>query len=319
MRSVIAVGVVAAAGLEALAAAAWLSGDLAGALVLHAASSAVVAGSLRLGLVYGKGAWSFALPFGCAFFVPGLGALGLLAVAVAAPRRPGDSSRAREPFVRTPLPPPPEGDAPARPAAAGDDPLLPGERDANQAALVAVKHRCDPQAIALLWRALKDPEEEIRLLAFSLLESKVSAAYHRIQAHTEELETASEDRRGLLHTRLAFEHWELAWHGLVQGEVLGHELARAGEHVSHALKRYPRSAPIQLLRARVHLRRGQLEEADVALRCALALGIPGDSLRPYLAELAFRQKRFDDVRRHLAHPALPSGNSPAARVQRYWC
>jgi len=296
-----------------------LHDQLAGALALHLAASAVVAGVLRLSLLDGKGFWSFALPLACAFFVPALGALGLLAVAVTAPRRSGGAANVHESFVRTPLPAPPDGDAVASPAKAGADGGSPREPQARIAALVAAKQRSDPAAVALLWRALKDSEEEIRLLAFSFLETRLSSVYRRIQALTQELDAASEERRGVLHARLAFEHWELAWQGLVQGDVLGHELAMASEHVVHALKRDPRSAPIQLLRARIHLRRGRLAEADVALRCARVLGIPGPSLRPYQAELAFRQKRFDEVRRHLAHPALASGNTAAARVQRYWC
>jgi hypothetical protein len=314
-----AAGILLAFGLEALAGAAGLRGDTATALALHVASSAAMAASLGSILLDGEGPWSFALPFASAFFVPVLGATGLVAVAAAVPRRINGGLRIQQPFLRTALPSHPDVSGSKRADAVKEVQGSEAEREGRMAALVAVKHRRDPAAVALLWRGLKDPEEEVRLLAFSLLESKVSAAYRAIQSLSKDLETAGEDQRGLIHTRLAFAHWELAWQGLVQGEVLGHELSKASEHARHALEHDPRSASVQLLRARIQIRRGRLAEADVALRCARVLGIPATSLRPYEAELAFCQKRFDEVRRHLSHPSLASGNSAAARVQRYWC
>jgi hypothetical protein len=308
-----------AAGLEALAVAGALNGDFSSALAIHAASSAALAVALGPLLLDGEGPWSLALPFACAFFVPLLGAIGLMAVAAAVPRRLAGAVRARDPFQRTALPPPPEATFSTRSDAAPGHPGSATPREARMAALVAVKHKRDPAAVALLWRALKDPEEEVRLLAFSLLETKTSAAYRVIQSLSKELETAGKEQRGSLHTRLAFAHWELAWQGLVQGEVLGHELTKASEQARKALEFDPRSASVQLLRARIQIRRGGLAEADVALRCARVLGIPAASLRPYEAELAFRQRRYDEVRRHLSQPAAGSGNAATARMQRYWC
>ncbi|HEX7489131.1 MAG TPA: hypothetical protein VF341_09505, partial [Anaeromyxobacteraceae bacterium] len=169
---------------------------------------------------------------------------------------------------------------------------LPSERDERVEALSASRTRMDRASVAQLWRGLRDVDEDVRLLAFALLESKTGASYRRIHAHTRELETAEGARRGLLNARLAFEHWELAWLGLVQGEILAHELALAEQHARAALEHQQRSASLHLLLGRIQLRRNRLDEARVMLVRAAELGLPADVQRPYLAEVAFREQRF---------------------------
>ncbi|OFX19719.1 MAG: hypothetical protein A2V77_14990 [Anaeromyxobacter sp. RBG_16_69_14] len=289
------------------------------ALALHAGASACAAGWLGRRLHGEVTGWSFALPFACALFVPLLGALGLAAVALGLPQRTAKEHPAST-FVRTPVPRPPEAGSPRRAPSSSEPRQDSSARDGRVAALAAIRCRKDPASVALLWRALKDPEEEVRLFAFSLLESRTGAAYRRIHSEEQELAAATGARLRALHGRLAFEHWELAWLGLVQGEVLNHALERAEKHARAALEHeVTRSAAsIHLLLGRIQLKRGHLDEARSALLRAGELGLPAPVWEPYLAEVAFRLRRFDLVRIHIDRAGSSGGNDPAARVQRYW-
>jgi polysaccharide biosynthesis protein PelE len=302
----------AAASCEGLAVLAVLRGAGAPGLALHAISCLSAAAVLHRRLLDGPRGWSFALVFAGMLFVPILGPLGLVAVALVAP----PLAASLEPdCVRTKIPEAREGAAAQVQAAA--DALAGGQR-ARLEALTAVRRRTDPNSVALLRRALEDPEEDVRLLAHALLESKSRAAYRGIDEATRTLEGAPAVRRGPLHRRLAALHWELAWLGLVEGECLGHALETARRHVLAALEQDAASASLHLLLGRIDLRIGAAEKAEGALLRAAELGLPPGVVRPYLAESAFLQRRFEMVRRHLAQ-AGPAGSSETVdRVRRYW-
>jgi hypothetical protein len=300
----------AAAACEVLAVAAMLRGLAAPALVLHVAGCCCAAGLLHGSLLEGPPGSSFALLFAGTFFVPILGALGLIAVGLLAPR-PAASS---EPdCVRTPIP--------RLPGAVGVLPLPEAELadggQARLATLAGLRERTDPGSVAQLRRALEDPDEEVRLLAHALLESKSRAAYRRIQEATQALEDAPAQGHGPRHRRLAFEHWELAWLGLAEGECLGHTLQVARRHVLDAIEEEPDSASLHFLLGRIDLRLGGPEQAEAALLRASELGLPGAVVRPYLAESAFLRRRFDLVRRHLAEAPLHASET-VDRVRRFW-
>jgi Flp pilus assembly protein TadD len=307
-----------AGALEALAVIAAVRDSVPVTLALHAGSSACVAWGAGGRLLEPRGSWTFALPFMCALFVPVMGALGLATVALVLPRCAAQR-RPLETFVRTPVPRPPERAALRRCAAvARQRPANErDERDARVEALSASRGRTDRASVALLWRGLKDADEEVRLLAFALLESKTCAAYRRIHAHTQELETASGALRGLLNARLAFEHWELAWLGLVQGEILIYELGVAEQRARAALEHEPRSASLHLLLGRIQLRRNRLDQARAMFVRAAELGLPAAVQRPYLAEVEFRERRLASAAAHLARAAVNGTDLSAALLQRY--
>lgn len=303
----------AATLLEGLAAIALARGADLVAVALHAASSGLAAAWLRSALLEPTGGWSFCLPFACAFLVPLLGALGLAAVS-AALRRPRQAFGANEEFTRTPVPLAPERGSACGPPAWRQ---AWSARDERLAELAAVGKRDDPASVSALWRAVKDRDEEVRLLAFSLLEAKTANAYRRIGALASEIEGAG-DASGGVHAQLAFEHWELVRLGLVRGEVLGHELWLAEEHVRAAIAQEPRSASLHFLLGRIQLRRERPREALASLLRAGELGLPAEVRAPYMAEIAFRERRFDLVRIYLARAGGGAGGDPGALVRRYW-
>lgn len=295
----------AAATLEVAAAVAASRGGDALALALHAASCAAVALGLDRRLL--EGAAGAALAFTLALFVPVLGPAGL-AVAERMTRRFTPAAEGR--LVRTRVPG--LAEAPAAPR-----PLGPRRGVPALTRIGAARGRSDPGAVEVLRGALAHPEEDVRLIAFSVLEAKSRAAYRGVHDATRELEVAPAGRLGAAHRDVAARHWEIARLGLAEGECLAHALHQARHHVLAALKQDPGRASLHLLLGRIELRRGQAREAEAALTEAVERGLPPEIAQPYLAEAAFLDGRFDLVRRRLA--GVPARAAPAVdRVRRYW-
>jgi len=299
----------AALGLEAVALVLALDGSLDGsrgdALAAHVAS----AGAIALGLDRRALRMPGALVFAMAVFLPILGLVGWLVVASIGR---GAIERPCPAHVRTPIP----GPEAARAHAA--QPPTPLRCAPASARVIAARGRDDPGATALLRRALADRDEDVRLVAHAVLESKQRIAYRRVQ------DGAGEPAADL---RLAAAHWELVRSDLADGECLTHALASARRHARAATAQHRERAQLALLVGRIALRAGELArtqrarsagllaDAEAALSRAVELGLPPAVAAPYLAEAAFLRRRFDRVAQRLAaagaHPAL-------ARVRRYW-
>jgi HEAT repeat protein len=309
LRNTALAAVLASEGISAIA---LLRGAGAPAFVLHVIACGWGAALMHRRVLEGPARWSFALVFAGTLFMPLVGMLGAIAVALLTP----SGTMAAEPdHVQTRIPRPP--DAEEAPASSDPDSQA-GGRKVRIEALTALRSRSDPDAILLLRQALEDPDEDVRLLAHSLLESKNRTACRGIDAVSAALDEAAEVRRGPLHRRLACQYWELAWLGLVQGECLDHALRSARHHAISALERDPDCSSLHLLLGRIELRLGCAERAELALDRCRALGVPEGVVGPYLAEAAFFRRRFDLVRSHLTGCGASGSAGAAAILRRYW-
>jgi len=303
-RAVRCCALAAAIGLESVVVVAALVGALDGTLDgsrgLALAAHLAAAGIFALGLDRRTLRMPGALVFAMAAFLPLLGLVGWLVVASI---RPAATDRPVAAYIRTPIPGP-EAARAARPPA-------PHRSASASARVLAARGRDDPAATALLRRALADRDEDVRLVAHAVLESRQRIAYRSVQdaaAHHGAGEPAA-DRR------LAAAHWELARTELADGECLAHALASARHHARAAAARDPQCAQLALLVGRIELRDGEPAAAETALSRAVELGLPPAIAAPYLAEAAYLRRRFERVASRLAgagaHPAL-------ARIRSYW-
>jgi tetratricopeptide (TPR) repeat protein len=158
----------------------------------------------------------------------------------------------------------------------------------------------DNEAIPLLRRALRDSEDDVRLLAYALLDRKEQAITARIRLRQKQLDGAEGDQRVGHHSAIAHDCWELIHLGLVQGEVMSYLLTTARKHVEDALLIRPRNAGLRLLLGKVLQRMGELALASESLRRAEELGIDSAIVGPELAAIAFSQQRLAGSRRDVA-------------------
>lgn len=186
-------------------------------------------------------------------------------------------------------------------------------------AVMATRHMPVHESVPVWQIALKDRVDDVRLLAYAMLDGREKQLTERIQEISSELDELPPPRRADAHRQLAGYCWELVFNGLVQGAVREHWLRAARQHAELALATY-RDAALSLLYVRILLAQAALEEASVALDEAAATGISASVLAPWRAELAFRQRRFAEIPALLAedHRHVERG-AALAEVRRWWC
>jgi len=186
-------------------------------------------------------------------------------------------------------------------------------------ALLAIQDAPARVTSDILKLLLADPAEDVRLLSYGMIDAKEKAIGSRILAEEARLDRVDDDaeRYGVCK-RLAELQWELVWQRLVQGDMRTYACSQAQRYAQMALALRPEDAGLWFLEARVGL---EVRDAAVAARGlanAERLGFPRAQLVPYLAELAFLERRFGDVSVLWAELPVAPGSIRLAASYRYW-
>lgn len=192
--------------------------------------------------------------------------------------------------------------------------------DANQriAALIATLSIKEQDAIPL-WRwALKDPEDEVRLLAYALLNRKEKAIEARIRKTQAEMADARADHIFALHKALAHDFWALSQLAKSRSSTQLSLCARAREQVESALVHQAGSGGLGLLLGRILLAERQLDAAGDALRRARDMGVDMRQIEPLLAEIAFIEGRYPDVTGHVQRAGSGRSATRIGTASGYW-
>lgn len=153
----------------------------------------------------------------------------------------------------------------------------------------------------ILEELLSDHSDDVRLVAFGMLDAEEKKINADIQRERKQLELAEDDaRRHTCLRHLAELHWELIYASLAQGELKQHILRQTLQYVNDtlALESEPDAAML-FLKGRILLAMGDYASAQTSVEQAVQSGHPPGSALPYLAELAYQQRDFDKVRHTL--------------------
>lgn len=266
--------------------------------------------------------WSPLFIFSLAFFVPVLGAIGVAAAVFPALYMPRSQKEQAWDSMGVP-------DLPFRPQERSIDLMFQdgGLQDVLRhaptaqkrvTALFATRRMPSKDSIPILKLALRDPADDVRLLAYSMLDRQESDINHRIQVSLQQLDGAIGTHKAAIHATLARWYWELAYLGLAQGSVLEHVLKQAREHVNDALA-LGADDDSHLLAGRIAMELGDLDLAERHLLGAEADGIDVEKLLPYRAEIAFARGEFAAVAEQLRQlPEDVLQRPPFAALARYW-
>jgi hypothetical protein len=188
-------------------------------------------------------------------------------------------------------------------------------------AVLATRQMRDNKAIPILQIGLRDPVDEVRLLAYSMLDRKEKKIDLKI--HESLLDLSNEKQNptaaAVIHQTLAESYWELSYLLLVQGQAQIHTLKSAYHHAYEALKVRGTNAGLNLLHARLALNLDLYEEAARALDQAEKHGMPVVKLAPWRAELAFATRRFEEVTWHVESiDEMAKNNSILAGIFKQW-
>ncbi|WP_287495834.1 lipopolysaccharide N-acetylglucosaminyl transferase [Pandoraea sp. CB10b_02] len=171
-----------------------------------------------------------------------------------------------------------------------------GERDDRVAALVSVQALPSRVTSGIARDLLADPVEEVRLLAYGILDGLEKRIMQQIFATRAWHEAAQDDdERAHAARRLAQLYWELVYQNLVRGEVLRYTLERVETFARDTLAQYEDDASMWYLLGRCALMREQPDAAQMYLRHAQFHSFPTERLLPWLAEAAFQKGRYDHV------------------------
>jgi polysaccharide biosynthesis protein PelE len=265
-----------------------------------------------------------ALLFCGIFFVPVLGFVGVTAGALL--RRLLPRLRAPQRFSAVRLPELDIHEGSGKSAAgfrqAGVRQFLKNERapvPQRLRAMVALSHAPSRIGSPVLRELLGDAEDDLRLLAYGLLDSREKRLNADIHAARQRLAASREDdERAVTAHHLAALYWELVYQGLVQGDLLDYAVGQALDYTEIALRSNDDDPALHLQHGRLLQQLGRLDEADQAYTRARALGLPASRVVPYLAELAFARRDYAQVRRLLAAMNDWEGLSRLQPVLRFW-
>jgi polysaccharide biosynthesis protein PelE len=170
----------------------------------------------------------------------------------------------------------------------------------------------------LLQEMLGDPTDEIRLVAYGILDGQEKNINQRIHEELGNL-AASEtpELRLIALRRLAELYWELVYARLVHGDVREHAIGETERYLDEAMRIAPGEAGLWFLKGRVLLARHD-PAAEAAFHRAAANGLDESRVLPYLGEIAYERRDFAEVRRIFG---VLSAGQHAPRLKaavRYW-
>lgn len=188
----------------------------------------------------------------------------------------------------------------------------------RSAALMATLSLEDPYAAPLLRLALKDPEDDVRLLAYTLLNRKEKAIEARIHERSEQLRHAAPERAFLLHKALGHDYWALAHLGDQQGSTHLLLCERAHEQIQAALALHQQDGGLQFLFGQILLLQMEFDKAGAAFEKAGESGIDPRKIKPFLAEIAFLRRHYAEIRGHLSLPTDAANRLRLSKISNYW-
>jgi len=248
-----------------------------------------------------------ALLWAFAFFIPVLGIAAILVVVQVAQRFPRILRTERYVTVRMP-----EFSGVQREATERSD-LRAGDarrilKDSAQPletrlrVLVALQSMQPKAAVPLLISLLSDPSEDIRLLAYSMLDSWEKDIVQKIQKANAELDAARQSGSNTLIVnalrRLAELHWTQADTGLARGDLRRFALEHAQKYCAQVQQLDTRAPGIWALYARILTELGHLDEAVKAIKMARRLRMPIAEAYSLMAQIAYTQHNYQAVRRY---------------------
>jgi hypothetical protein len=265
---------------------------------------------------------SFGFFFGFSFFIPVFGALGILGSIIyfryfmSRGNRTEFFTVSLPPFMAEAGGPGPgmgEGGAWSRLKAAS----IP--RQLRLKALLAVSAGSGLNTSRLLQLASGDSDDEIRLLAFNLYDRREKVISNSISQSLQVLrETDDPNKRRVLCRNLAFSYWEVVYNDLARDELAEFFVNQSLLYANQALELDAEDPALLVLIGRIHLRRGEIGLAEKTINTALDQGIHRDRVIPYLAELAFRSRDYNGLKRYFQDDPLLRHKPGIGPVVKFW-
>ena len=156
-------------------------------------------------------------------------------------------------------------------------------------ALIATQSLDDRCAAPVLQIGVRDGDDDVRLLAYSLLMKKQKTLENRLTHGQRALDGAAAPQRFALHLAMAHHFWDMQ-QLTPDSAAATLWLDQAARQVEAGLAIEPANADLLMLSGMMALRARQSDCADDAFEAAAAAGIAPATLAPYRAESEFYRR-----------------------------
>lgn len=191
-------------------------------------------------------------------------------------------------------------------------------KEARFKSLLALQGMPARIANPLLQDMLGDPADEVRLVAYGILDNQEKKINQLIHDEITKLREADSNEMQLISLRrLAELYWELVYGGLVQGDVRDHAMGEANRYLTQAMQIAPEDAGLWFLKGRMLLYRRD-PAAEAAFHRAVANGLEESRVLAYLGQIAFERRDYEEVRRIFSSLSESQFAPRLKQAVKYW-
>ncbi|NNM52159.1 MAG: hypothetical protein HKM02_08025 [Pseudomonadales bacterium] len=189
-------------------------------------------------------------------------------------------------------------------------------------ALLSLQDMPTRHTSGLLRDSLGDTLDDLRLLAYGMLEQREKALASQLQRQLERYQEAVEQhdeaRHAAVARSLAEIYWEMIYQNLALGDMRDYAAEQALHYLNDALRLQVRDAGLWVLNGRLRLMQGDHTGAQGAFMAAIAMGFPRVRVQPYLAELAFLRHDYEKTRQLIADLHQETRMPQMQQIIRFW-
>jgi hypothetical protein len=183
-------------------------------------------------------------------------------------------------------------------------------------AIMAVRQLRPEQALPILFRAVRDSDESVRMFALGCLQRIASQIDNTMRSFEESLKQAEPEPRTL--TALAEQYNELVYLGLAEGHRKRTYQERAVNLTREAAELRPKDQTLWMNHLRYAIRAGDMVSAENTLARLKTLGADPDSLAVWELEFFYISRRWDDVLNFARQVATRPHPKAIAQVLQAW-
>jgi len=165
-------------------------------------------------------------------------------------------------------------------------------------ALGALSINNSKENVAILKTSLADSADEVRLYSFALIDSLEKEINQKIKLGISLLNKKTANKEKIeIYIAILNQYWELIYFGLSDKSMELFVISKIKHYAKLALKISTKSSIIYIILGKAFMFEKNWEYAHKSFVKAIKNGANSNFIRPYLAEIAFNQRKFLNVSR----------------------
>ena len=187
-------------------------------------------------------------------------------------------------------------------------------------ALISLNRGSKKNINHLYHQLVSDDMEELRICAFSLLESQQNHLHDKINELLKIYQkTVLLKTKTFYAKQLAFLYWELIYLNLGEHDFRKIMLDKSKYYAEIALENSQHDPFLFVLLSRIHAENNRVEAENEALLCAQKYQAPTSKIFPYLAEKNYHQHNYTHVQHYLSADKSFKSILKLRNIINFWC